>query len=630
MCGIAGLFQPELNEAKGAAYVQRAVNALARRGPDGNGVFAASGIALGHTRLAVIDTSDAAAQPFRDSSGRYTIVFNGEIFNYRELREQLIAQGYKFRTGSDTEVLLTLYITQGEKMLRQLNGFFAFGVWDNEKQELFLARDRYGEKPLYFSRQPGTFYFASEIKGLLAMGVPKILDYVTLSLYLHLNYVPPGNWSMLKYVQPLAPGTFARIGTNLEPIHTRWYTLPENDSNVQYDDAKTKLAALTEAAVQRRLVSDVPLGAFLSGGVDSSIIAALAAKHTSKLHTFSIGFADEPLFDETAHARQTAKHIGTEHTVFMLRNADLLEHLEETLDYMDEPFADSSALAVSILSRKTRDHITVALSGDGADELFAGYNKHRAAWLAMYGGLRSQLVKAGNPLWQMLPASRNSKSGNRIRQLRRFAEGMKLDTDDRYWRWAGYTNQGKEDNLLFDKHLFNTKYDQPWDRIHELKAPLRNRTGMNVQLYCDMQMVLGGDMLVKVDRMSMCHGLEVRSPFLDHELVDFVMQLPASYKIDATQQKKILKETFATLLPAETFSRRKQGFEVPLLHWFRNELRSTIHTLLAPEHIKAQGIFRPEKVAELLRQLDSASPGDAVARVWALVVFQHWWNKYMN
>lgn len=625
MCGIAGLFQPELDEAKGTAYVQHAVNALAQRGPDGNGVFAATGIALGHTRLAVIDTSDAAAQPFRDSSGRYTIVFNGEIFNYRELREELIAQGHTFRTGSDTEVLLTLYITQGEKMLRTLNGFFAFAVWDNEQQQLFIARDRYGEKPLYFSKQPGTFYFASEIKGLLAMGVPKKLDHVTLSLYLHLNYVPPGNWSMLKDVQPLAPGAFMRIGNNLEPVHTTWYTLPDIDSNVQYDDAKTKLATLTEAAVQRRLVSDVPLGAFLSGGVDSSIVAALATKHTSKLHTFSIGFADEPLFDETAHARQTAKHIGTEHTVFMLRNADLLEHLEETLDYMDEPFADSSALAVSILSHKTRNHITVALSGDGADELFAGYNKHRAAWLAMKGGLRSQLVKAGNPLWQMLPASRNSKSGNRIRQLRRFAEGMQLDTAERYWRWAGYTSGNAAAGMLQHDTATETAA-----RKKELLRALEKHQTINSQLYCDMQMVLGGDMLVKVDRMSMCHGLEVRSPFLDHELVDFVMQLPASYKIDATQQKKILKETFAALLPAETFARRKQGFEVPLLHWFRNELRSTIHTLLAPEHIKAQGIFRPEKVAELLRQLDSASPGDAVARVWALVVFQHWWNKYMN
>lgn len=625
MCGIAGLFQPELNEAKGTAYVQDAVKALARRGPDGNGVFAASGIALGHTRLAVIDTSDAAAQPFRDSSGRYTIVFNGEIFNYRELRANLTTQGHTFHTGSDTEVLLTLYITKGEKMLRTLNGFFAFAVWDNEQQELFIARDRYGEKPLYFSRQPGTFYFASEIKGLLAMGVPKMLDHVTLSLYLHLNYVPPGNWSMLKDVQPLAPGTFMRIGTNLQPAHTTWYTLPDNENNVQYTDAKTTLAALTEAAVQRRLVSDVPLGAFLSGGVDSSIVAALAAKHTSKLHTFSIGFADEPLFDETAHARQTARHIGTEHTVFMLRNADLLEHLEETLDYMDEPFADSSALAVSILSCKTRDHITVALSGDGADELFAGYNKHRATWLAMYGGLRSQLVKAGNPLWQMLPASRNSKSGNRIRQLRRFAEGMKLGTAERYWRWAGYTSGNAAAGML----LHDTETETAV-RKKELLHALQNHTTINSQLHCDMQIVLGGDMLVKVDRMSMCHGLEVRSPFLDHELVDFVMQLPASYKIDATQQKKILKETFAALLPAETFARRKQGFEVPLLHWFRNELRSTIHNLLAPERISAQGIFRPEKVAKLLRQLDSASPGDAVARVWALVVFQHWWNKYMN
>lgn len=624
MCGIAGIYKPGLDETQGAALLRPAVNALARRGPDGNGIFTAPSIALGHTRLSVIDTSDAAAQPFRDATGRYTIVFNGEIFNYRELRETLVQQGHTFRTGSDTEVLLQLFIREGEKMLPQLNGFFAFAVWDNEQQTLFLARDRYGEKPLYISQQPGAFYFASEMKGLFAAGIPKKLDYTTLALYLHLNYVPPGNWSMLENVQPLPPGTYARTGAAQPFSVTRWYTLPETDGVMQYADAQKKLAALTEAAVQRRLVSDVPLGAFLSGGVDSSIVAALAARHTDKLHTFSIGFADEPLFDETAHAQQTAKHIGTEHTVFMLRNDDLYAHLHETLDYIDEPFADSSALAVSILCRKTRDHITVALSGDGADELFAGYNKHRAAWLAANGGFRNMLVRAGNPLWQILPASRNSKTGNRIRQLRRFAEGMKLNPDERYWRWAGFTG-GQETNELLAAGNPETA-----QRIREIIAPLQHETGMNRQLYCDMQLVLGGDMLVKVDRMSMCHGLEVRSPFLDHELVDFVMQLPASYKIDAQQQKKILKETFAGLLPASTFTRRKQGFEVPLLHWFRNELRSTIHTLLAPERIKEQGIFRPEKVTELLQQLDSSSPGDAVARVWALVVFQHWWNKYMN
>jgi len=635
MCGICGGFAFTERGRKLLDRLPAAVQTLSRRGPDGTGSYTENDLALGHTRLAVIDTSAAAAQPFTDNNGRHVIIFNGEIFNYRELRAELEAAGETFRTHSDTEVLLRLYIREGEKGLHKLNGFFAFAVWNKETRELFLARDRYGEKPLYVHHSDDVFLFASEMKALIALGIPRKLDREAVMAYLHLNYIPPGSWSVFyNSVHQLWPGHSMRQVVEEHPKNysDAWYKLPETRAQLTEEKATAQLAQLVENAVQRRLVADVPLGSFLSGGVDSSVIAALAAKHVSKLQTFSIGFTDEPQFDETQYARQVAKHIGAEHTVFALTNNDLYDHLFETLDYIDEPFADSSALAVSILSKHVRKHVTVALSGDGADELFAGYNKHRAEFLARDGGLKNRLVSAGSPLWNMLPASRNSRTGNRIRQLRRFAEGLALSPAERYWRWAGYTKDDEALRLLVQDENDDLKLKPGLGHWAKLLTDHLGKNGndLNDVLLADLKMVLPGDMLVKVDRMSMCHGLEVRSPFLDHEVVEFALSLPASYKIDARTQKKILKQAFGNVLPAGIFQRRKQGFEVPLLKWFRGELRGLIEELLNEKFLKAQGIFDPAEVKKILAQLRSNSPGDATARVWGLIVFQYWWKKYMG
>lgn len=625
MCGICGGFA--LTE-KGRALLGRlpaAVDALHRRGPDGSGTFTEGSVALGHTRLAVIDTSAAAAQPFTDSEGKHTIVFNGEIFNYRELRRELEQAGEQFRTGSDTEVLLRLWIRKGEKALPLLNGFFAFAIYSHDKKELFIARDRYGEKPLYICHSGDGLFFASELKSLLCFGIQKRLDQGALRAYLHLNYVPPGNWSVFEGVQPLQRGQYAQTEDGTLRKKT-WYSPPAASARAVPAGAEKKLEELLEAAVQRRMIADVPLGAFLSGGIDSSVVAALAARHTDKLHTFSIGFPDAPHFDETQYARLVARHIGAEHTVFGITEKEMLDHVFETLNYLDEPFADSSALALGVLAKKTRGQVTVALSGDGADELFAGYHKHRAEYMARHGGWKNMLIKNASPVWQLMPASRNSKTGNRIRQLRRFAEGLRLDPKMRYWRWAGFTGGREADELLTGTE--GTKNFA--GHYQELTAGITGGPDMNDFLHADFHMVLEGDMLVKVDRMSMCHGLEVRSPFLDHELAEFVLRLPASCKINAQHQKVLLKKTFAGWLPQEIFSRRKQGFEVPLHKWLTGEMRGLADELLAEKFLKEQNIFRTEEVKKLRAKMLSNDPGDTPARIWGLVVFQYWWKKYYS
>lgn len=625
MCGIAGAIAFTEEGKKYLDKIGDAVAALRHRGPDGEGIFRDGNVVLGHTRLAIIDTSDAASQPFTSSDGKFTIVFNGEIFNYRELRAELEKDGVKFRTNSDTEVLLELYRREGTSCFEMLNGFFAFAVYEKDSGAVRLVRDRYGEKPLYWYYDEHVSIFASELKAILAFGVKDSIDMNSVKAYLHLNYIG-GNNTIYKNTFNHPVGFWNLMHKDYPFLEDNYYDLESSSSAkslLSYSDATARLKQLTESAVQRRLVSDVPLGSFLSGGLDSSIVAALASRHKSNLETFSIGFADEPFFDETEYARLVSKHLGTKHHVFSLTNNDLLESLHEFLNNCDEPFADSSALAVNRLAKETRKQVTVALSGDGADELFAGYNKHEAELRVRQKNGLQNLVKAGAPIWDLLPASRNSSIGNKVRQLRKFAEGAKMTSAERYWRWAGFSSENELKNLCPSLPSDN--------RIKDFStAGFAYNSDFNQVLISDFGLVLRGDMLVKVDRMSMLHGLEVRPPFLDHELVDFVMQLPADYKIQPGNRKRILKDAFRDLLPAEIFTRKKQGFEVPLLKWFRTDLRGMIDELLDEKFLKEQNLFNPEAVKELRKQLHSSNPGDSAARIWGLIVFQTWWKKYLQ
>ena len=631
MCGIAGA---AAFTKKGTVFlnkVQSATDCLQLRGPDAGGIYRDDTVALGHRRLSIIDTSTAASQPMQDESKRYTIIYNGEFFNFQRYREELIQSGIHLGNHSDTEVLLHLYINEGVKCLEKINGFFALAIYDKAQQTLFVARDRMGVKPLLYYADEDKILFASEMKALITMGIPRELDKASMMAYFQMNYIPSPN-TIFKNVHKLQPGSYLIIDLSDRSIQEKqWYQIPYSpEKNLHpdtYEHSKTKLIHLMDEAVQRRLVADVPIGAFLSGGIDSSVIVALASRHVKQLNTFSIGFKDDAHFDESGFAQLVADKYKTNHTVFKVSNNELLESLQSALNYLDEPFADSSALAVNVLSRETRKHVTVALSGDGADELFSGYNKHRAEWIIRNNKLQRTLLNITSPIVSMLQGSRSSKMLNKLRQLHRFAEGSKLNVKDRYWRWCSFIGEKTALNLF--KEGWMNQEEEYLHRKQNIVKHLNNDNDFNEVLLTDMQLVLVGDMLVKVDQMSMANSLEVRNPFIDVEVVNFAFSLPSHYKIDGKAQKKIVRDAFRSMLPPELYHRSKQGFEVPLLKWFQTELKSLINDdLLQDDFIVSQGIFNVMEIKNLKQQLYSSQPGDIHARIWGLIVFQHWWKRF--
>ena len=634
MCGITGYYAFNNNAVKYLTKIAQSTEKLILRGPDNGDFYKDDKVALGHRRLSIIDTSTGASQPMTDNSGQYVIVFNGEIFNFSELSEKYLQPVWQRiegpRTSSDTEVLLYLLIEYGTQCLPWLDGFFAFAFYNKQSGELILARDPYGKKPLLYTLTDDYLAFSSEMKSLLAWDIPKAIDYTVLHQYLQLNYIPQPQ-SILKGVSKIMPGHYFKISSTGKSEYATYYELKIRTADYDrytYEEAQQQLINKMDNAVQERMISDVPLGAFLSGGIDSSVIVALASRHTSKLKTFSIGYKDNPFFDETSYAELVAKQYKTEHTVFSLTNNDFLEHLYNVLDYIDEPFADSSAIPEYILCHYTRRHVTVALSGDGGDEVFAGYNKHAAEWKMRQSSLVNSVVKAGLPVWKTLPRSRNNKVTNLFRQLHRFAEGANLPVKERYWRWASFNTRKQADALLHPNSLRQVNTHVLDAEKAKLLSSFTN-SDYNEVLQTDMQLVLLSDMLVKVDSMSMANSLEVRSPFLDHKVVDFAFSLPSSYKIDGTMKKKIVQDAFRPMLPAEIYNRPKHGFEIPLLDWFRNELWGLINDdLLKQLFVEEQGIFDVTAIENLKKKLKSNNPEDSHATIWALIVFQYWWKKY--
>jgi asparagine synthase (glutamine-hydrolysing) len=627
MCGIAGAYSLGPGGQKYTSRISNAIACINHRGPDGDGIFTDDKVALGHKRLSIIDTSAIANQPMYSRSKRYVIIFNGEIFNYKELKEKFFP-GHVFQTSSDTEVFLELFIKKGPDCFKELRGFFAAAIYDAESGELYIARDRFGKKPVHIYQDNDALLFSSELKSLIAYGIPREINYDVLPYYFQLNYIPQP-LGILKGVRKLKPGHYLRV-SNGEVEEHAFYTLSvkkEQYGNLTYEAAKTKLVEILDESTRLRLISDVPLGSFLSGGIDSSVIVALASRHVQQLKTFSIGYKDNPFFDETEYAQMVAKKFGTDHTVFRLSNNDFLQHIDAVLDGIDEPFADSSAIPTYILSHETRKHVTVALSGDGGDEIFAGYNKYKAEFNAMEPGIKGNLVKGLGPLWRMLPKSRNGKFTNMVRQLHRFAEGASLSATDRYWRWASMVPASETSNIFSEK---TNSAIRNKGALSDLYTWNISGNDLNEVLLADMQLVLTGDMLVKVDMMSMANSLEVRSPFLDQDVVDFAFGLPAAYKINNTMKKRIVQDAFRSLLPEALYNRPKQGFDIPLLQWFRNDLWNRIDKdLLGDAFIREQGIFNPTYISALKQKLTSSNPEDAHETIWALVVFQHWWKKHI-
>ncbi|HNF19203.1 MAG TPA: asparagine synthase (glutamine-hydrolyzing) [Chitinophagales bacterium] len=631
MCGIAGAYSFK-NKLVEQQCLQNAATSLNKRGPDNQNFVTIGKASLVHARLSIIDTSVAANQPIYDITQRYAIIFNGEIFNYQSVRDELLQKGVQFKTHSDTEVLLYAYIHFGESFLHKLNGFFAFAIHDKQEDTLFIACDRFGIKPLYYYSDDDFFFFGSELKNILQFPIKKEIDWSAVSLYFQMNYIPGKN-AIFKNIQRLEPGQQLSIRNNNIEIK-RWYNIPYNALNAEqnqlsYEEQKKKLLALMDDSVRLRLIADVPLGAFLSGGIDSSVVTAMASRHTPHLNTFSIGFESNAFFDETPYANLVAKHFKTNHTVFKLKNDDLFESLHELLDYTDEPFADSSALLVNILSKFTRQHVTVALSGDAGDELFAGYNKHYGEWQMRNNSWQASIIHLLQPVWEKLPKSRSGNIANKIRQLERFAKGMDLKPAERWWQWCCINDTNYVEQLIGDKADLSIT---EMIKIRQQYASLVQYDGtLNDCLLADVNMVLPYDMLTKVDRMSMRNSLEVRVPFLDYRIVEFAFSLPVSSKINGNMKKKIVQDAFREVLPNELYNRPKKGFEVPLLQWFRTDLKDKIlNDWLSDEYIQQQGVFNINTIQQLKLQLFSNNPGDVHAQIWALIVFQNFWRKYMD
>lgn len=632
MCGITGVYLLN-NRSNCFNNLPNALQEMVRRGPDAEGTYINKRVALGHRRLSVIDLSEAASQPMTDSSGRYTIVLNGEIFNHQTIRKDLEHKGITFRSNSDTEVLLQLYILEGIGSIEKLNGFFAFSLYDAETEEMFLVRDRFGIKPLLWYSDTEKIIFASEMKALLAYGFHKEMDEVSVSQFFNFNYIPHP-YSCFKGVKKLAPGCYLKI-TPKEIVEHRYYEVPyhvnsERRYSGTYDSAKQELKKLLEDSVKLRLESDVPLGIFVSGGIDSSAVAALASRHISQANAFSIGYSNAPFYDETHYASLVAKKFNLNHAVFSLSDEDLSEHISDVLDYLDEPFGDASAIPTYILSKETKKYATVALSGDGGDELFAGYHRHIAEYKARNSDFRVKTAIALKSLWKKLPESRETFLSNKIRQLRRFSETAAQTPKERYLRWAMVATEENPNNLFSEQFKKTLSSEERERRDESFTKYIHGSEGLDDVLFSDVRHLLPDNMLHKVDMMSMANCLEVRVPFLDYRVANFAFSLPSEFKTNGQLTKKIVQDAFRDILPAELYNRPKKGFGVPLMKIYKTYLRSYLEkVVLADDFIREQGIFNPTYIAELKRKLFSERLGDLQARIWSIIVFQHWWKKYM-
>lgn len=615
MCGIAGIKFFSSSYAKSdEERLLKALKVQSHRGPDYEAVHSLGKVVFGHNRLAIIDLNERSNQPFRDESGRYSLVFNGEIYNYPELKNNLLQKGYLFNTSSDTEVLLYHLIAYGAKGVDELNGCFAFGFYDSEEDYLLLARDHLGINPLLFSIQQDSVLFASELSPLLSLGVPFEINKKALSAYFKFTYVPAPH-TMVAGIHKLLPGHYLEVKGGDLNIEKYWS--PESGQAFQgtYEEAKSECKRILTDAVLRRMVADVPLGTFLSGGVDSSIVSALSASFKEDLNTFSIGFKDAGFFDESEYALKVAERISSQHHAINLTHEEVKKDLLNVLNSFDEPFGDSSAIAMYFLSKYAKKRLTVCLSGDGADELLAGYNKHQAF-----------LYKKKSPIVLKVLArvavkakrtDRNSKLTNKIRQLKKFGLLSKLAWPNDYWFLASFVSDDDRYKLLKQPELI----DLP--KSYDDKNSLQNF------LLKDQTFVLPNDMLKKVDLMSMAHSLEVRTPFLDKEFVKFANSLPDQMKVKQGKGKIILRDAFGEMLPSDIFTRAKQGFEVPLESWIKMSWDEIIKKeWFNSDYIEQQGVFKSEKVKEIKEKLFSKYPEESSIQMWLYIVFQSWYSKW--
>lgn len=626
-------------------------NILAHRGPDDEGMVFIRGdkylevknhneipghendfeIGLGHRRLSIIDLSETGHQPMCNEDASVWIVFNGEIYNFQEIKERLEKKGHLFKSKSDTEVILHSYEEWGVECLSHFCGMFAFAIWDSRLQQLFMARDRLGEKPLVYFRQNGHFAFASEIKALLQVpDVERKVNDTAIHHYLTYQYVPSPD-TIFEGMQKLPPAHYLLYDRDGNLKIERYWKLHFNSTHQTYPDLQElndRIRTELEESVRLRLISDVPLGAFLSGGVDSSLIVGIMARLSEKpVKTFSIGF-EEKEFDELSYARIVADHFSTEHHEFIVK-PDAIGILPKLVWHYNEPFADSSAIPTYYVASLTKDFVKVVLTGDAGDENFAGYPRYlRSKWVALFTKIPEKLRK------ELMPAlvRRFSSLHWREKTLNRLADFMELLSHDQARNYAEQIKifNAKEKNDIYTKEMahYVEKVDS-LDFLSEKYEEIETDDLLDKLLYLDINSYLPEDLLVKMDIATMANSLEARVPFLDHKLMEFVAGIPSHFKLKGSISKFILKKTFSDFLPEAVLKRKKMGFGVPISRWIKNELRDYVYEVLLDRKTLNRGYFKKEGIERLLEE-HIASRYDHSAKIWALLFLEIWFRIFMD
>lgn len=655
MCGIAGAAWSAAAPPFDFDVLERMTCCLTHRGPDDWGYYHSAispdraghdraalaaptereatptgpGAALAQRRLSIIDLA-GGFQPLANEGNTIWITFNGEIYNYRELQAELERKGHRFRTSSDTETIVHLYEEYGPDCVTRLRGMFAFAIWDQPRRQLFVARDRLGKKPFIYRLDQDRLIFASELKALLTVpGVPRDLNPQALSEYLTYQYVPHPH-SILSGFNKLPPAHWGLYRDGQFTIRRYWTPAFGQSPAVPGSEAaaRERLRETLTESVRLRMRSDVPLGAFLSGGVDSTIIAGLMQRLSDRpVKTFSIGFPVKA-FDERSYARLAAEHLKTEHHELVVE-PQALQILPKLIRQYDEPFADSSAIPMLYLSEMTRQHVTVALSGDGGDELFAGYERYRAVQVAqVFDRLPRFLQKLiAAPAWQWLPASTRQKS--KRRRFKRLLSALAYPPERRYLKWISIFDDARLPGLLTENYRERLDDFDPAEFILNAYRECPTRDFVTRTTCTDILTYLPCDILNKVDIASMTFGLEARCPLLDHEVVDLAASMPIEWKMRGGRGKQILIETFADLLPPAIQTRSKMGFGVPLDHWFRNELASLLRDVLLDSRSLNRGLFQPHAVEQLVNE-HIEGKWDHSYRLWSLLVLELWQQQYLD
>jgi asparagine synthase (glutamine-hydrolysing) len=626
MCGIVGIVR---NDGKPVdeQLLSRMNDAIRHRGPDDDGFYVNGSAGLAMRRLAIIDLK-SGAQPIHNQDRSSWIVFNGEIYNYLELREKLEKLGHTFYTNSDTEAIVHAYDQYGTDCPKHLRGMFAFAIWNERTQELFLARDRVGKKPLLYAHVNGNLIFGSEFSALLLHPdisrdiQPEALDY-----YLSFMCIP-APLTAYRAIRKLEPGHWLRWRKGQIELQRYWQPDFTKKLDISEEEAGERTVEILRDAVRVRLMSEVPLGAFLSGGIDSSAVVALMSQESSEpVKTFSIGF-DEQDFSEIHHARRIAQHVGADHHEFIVR-PDALEVLPTLVEHYGEPYADSSAVPTYYVAKETRKHVTVALNGDGGDESFAGYKRYLAMGLSekyrrVPSFLRESVIRQ---TVNRIPTS--PLKGSRVKSAKRLLDAVSLPRVDRYTRWVSVFNEETKKPLYSDFFREQTRAADATGLLGEWFKRANGIGILDAMLLTDQMTYLPNDLLVKVDIAAMAVSLEARSPFLDHHVIEFAASLPQNLKLRGLTTKYVLKKALRKLLPNENLNRSKMGFGVPVGHWFRGKMQPFLREVILSEKASRRGLFKPEGVRQLI-ELHSHGERDYSQQLWTLLMLELWFNRFID